>query len=71
MEFSDAVDLPYSRRQLFELVADVERYPEFLPHWHSVRVLRSEGNRLYVAQRLQAVIVPVEFRSVTVGHIPS
>ena len=30
--------LPYSPRQLFDLVADVERYPEFLPWCVGVRV---------------------------------
>ncbi len=31
--------LPYSPRQLFDLVADVGRYPEFLPWCQSVRIL--------------------------------
>jgi coenzyme Q-binding protein COQ10 len=30
--------LPYTPEQLFELVGDVERYPEFVPHLHRVRV---------------------------------
>jgi coenzyme Q-binding protein COQ10 len=41
MEFCDAIELPFSCQQLFELVADIERYPEFLPYWHTARVLRS------------------------------
>jgi coenzyme Q-binding protein COQ10 len=36
--------LPYTPEQLFELVAGVERYPEFLPWCKGARVLeRSEG----------------------------
>ena len=31
--------LPYSARQVFDLVADVERYPEFLPGCVGARVL--------------------------------
>ena len=34
--------LPYTPEQLFELVADVENYPEFLPWCIAVRVRRRE-----------------------------
>jgi coenzyme Q-binding protein COQ10 len=37
-------DLPYSRAQLFDLVADVEKYPEFLPWCVGSRVRSSEEN---------------------------
>jgi coenzyme Q-binding protein COQ10 len=30
--------LPYTPEQLFELVGDVQRYPEFVPHLKSIRV---------------------------------
>lgn len=36
--------LPYSRDQLFDLVADVERYPEFLPWCVGLRVLSRGDN---------------------------
>lgn len=36
--------LPYSPKQLFDLVADVERYPEFLPWAVAARITRHEGN---------------------------
>jgi coenzyme Q-binding protein COQ10 len=39
--------LPYSQDKLFELVADVERYPEFLPWCVGCRVTRREGDTLY------------------------
>jgi coenzyme Q-binding protein COQ10 len=35
--------LPYSPFQLFELVADVERYPEFLPWCLGARVRKRDG----------------------------
>lgn len=36
--------LPYSTQQLFDLVADIERYPEFLPWCRAARILeRGEG----------------------------
>lgn len=34
--------LPYSPRQMFELVADVEKYPQFLPWCRAARVLENE-----------------------------
>src|SRR5688572_30401039 len=36
--------LPYTPEQLFDLVAQVERYPEFLPWCLAVRIRSREGN---------------------------
>jgi len=36
--------LPYQPEQLFKLVAEVERYPEFLPWCMGVRVVRRDGD---------------------------
>lgn len=36
--------LPFTPEQLFDLVADVERYPEFLPWCVAARIRRREGN---------------------------
>ncbi len=39
--------LPYAPKQLFDLVADIERYPEFLPWCRAARILeRKEGECL-------------------------
>jgi len=38
---------PYSPDQLFDLVADVERYPEFLPWCVGARIRRREGNVIH------------------------
>ena len=35
--------LPYIPEQIFDLVADVEKYPEFLPLWRNVSVLHPPG----------------------------
>ena len=37
-------ELPFSQAQLFDLVADVERYPEFLPWCVAARVFRRQDN---------------------------
>lgn len=35
---------PYSPRQLFDLVADIEKYPEFLPWCRAARILDRKEN---------------------------
>jgi coenzyme Q-binding protein COQ10 len=39
--------LPYSQKQLFDLVASVERYPEFLPWCSACRITRRDGNTFH------------------------
>ena len=36
--------LPFTREQLFDLVCDVERYPEFLPWCTATRVVSRDGD---------------------------
>lgn len=36
--------LPYAPRQLYDIVADIERYPEFLPWCMAARIRRREGD---------------------------
>ena len=38
--------LPYTREQLFDLVADIERYPEFLPWCVGARVRERNGDEI-------------------------
>jgi len=44
--------LPYRRDQFFDLVADVESYPEFLPLWRFARIYRREGDVYYTDQQV-------------------
>ncbi len=39
--------LPYTPEQMFELVADVEHYPEFLPWCISSKITKREGDVFY------------------------
>ena len=50
-------NLPYSPEQMFDLVADVKRYPEFLP-WVAATRVRSDSEELMVADLV------VGFRSI-------
>lgn len=42
--------LSFSPEQLFDLAADVEQYPAYLPWWISARVVKREGNIYYTEQ---------------------
>ncbi len=42
--------LPYTPRQMFDLVADVEKYPEFIDWFISARIRHRDGNVQYVDQ---------------------
>lgn len=39
--------LPYSTEQIFELVLDVERYPEFLPWCLSCEIIKQTDNEIF------------------------
>jgi len=49
--FAEERHLPYSQQKIFDLVADVERYPEFLPWCIGCRVTKRE-NQLIEADML-------------------
>lgn len=51
----DTIELPYSAQQMFDLVSDIERYPEFLPYCTGLRILKKSENAAgleYLAQML-------------------
>jgi len=63
--------LPYSAEQLFDLVADVDRYPEFLPWCIAARVTRREGNVLYADLVIGFKMVREKFTSRVTLYRPS
>lgn len=47
--------VPYSAEEMFDLVADIERYPEFIPYCRTLRVLTSdvaEGQGVITAEMI-------------------
>lgn len=63
--------LPGSRPEpLFDLAADVERYPEFLRGWLAARIVRRETNLYYTDQILGLGPLRVRFGSKTVLDRP-
>jgi coenzyme Q-binding protein COQ10 len=60
--YHDTQQSPYSARQIFDLVMDIERYPEFLPWCRAARILeRSAG-------RMKAELV-VSFKHITESYV--
>lgn len=62
--------LPYGAAQLFELAADVERYPEYLPGWIAVRIRKREAGAYYTEQVVGLGPVRLEFESRVVLRPP-
>ncbi len=62
--------LPFTCEQVFDLAADVERYPEFLPGWTAARIVSREGGVLHVEQVLGIGPVRLRFDSRTVLQRP-
>ncbi|TRW96342.1 type II toxin-antitoxin system RatA family toxin [Paracoccus sp. M683] len=52
----DSRVLPYTARQMYDLVADIQRYPEFLP-WNSAARIRSRSPRDDGAEVVEADLV--------------
>ncbi len=42
--------VPWTPAQIYSLIADVERYPEYLPGWRKVSVIRASNEQAEVAQ---------------------
>lgn len=55
--------LPYPREAVFDLVADVESYPEFLPGWREARIIERERDTLHVEQALGAMGLTFRFHT--------
>lgn len=54
------MDLPYTPEQVFDLVADFESYPQFLPHVVQAHILRRHDNTLFCEQIFR--VGPMKFR---------
>ena len=62
--------LPYKAEDLFDLVADVERYPDFLPWWLKAHVKNRKGEIYYTDQELALGPIRIGFGSKTLLHRP-
>ena len=62
--------LPYTQGQLFDLAADVERYPDFVPWWVAARVWKREGNVYHTDQVIRFALVRKRVWSTTTLQRP-
>jgi coenzyme Q-binding protein COQ10 len=62
--------LPFGCEQVFDLAADIERYPEFLKWWISARIQKRESNICYVEQVLGLGPIRLQFASTAALHRP-
>ncbi len=64
---SERIDVPYTADQMFDLVADVERYPAFIPYCTGLRIVkggRGDGRGEMTADMLVAFgVFREKFRS--------
>jgi coenzyme Q-binding protein COQ10 len=56
---------------MFDLAADIERYPEFLPHWPRASIRSRERDVLYVQQEIDLGLRRFQFESRAVLRRPS
>jgi len=60
--YQDTQQSPYSTSQLFDLVIDIERYPEFLPWCRAARITEHSENKL------RAELI-VSFKHITESYV--
>jgi coenzyme Q-binding protein COQ10 len=70
LHFVQSAELPYTTTQMFDLVADVERYPEFLAEYHEVHIRSRVGDTLHVEQRIGFAAIEFSLRAVATLHRP-
>lgn len=64
--------MPYRRDRFFDLVADVESYPEFLPFWRSAHIYRRGKDVYYTDQQIGiGLLLSQRFRSRTKLNRPT
>ena len=63
--------LPWTPEQMFDLAADIERYPEFLPHWPRATIRSRERDVLHVQQEVDLGLRRFQFESRAVLRRPS
>lgn len=68
--YSDRRVMPYRAEQIFDLVADVERYPEFLSLWEEATIIDRGRNVYHTDQVVRLGLLRTRFRSKTVLSRP-
>jgi coenzyme Q-binding protein COQ10 len=62
--------VPWTAEQMFDLAADIERYPEFLAHWPHASIRTRQGDVLHVLQEVDLGVRRLRFESRAVLQRP-
>ena len=62
--------LPFNCGEAFDIAADIESYPSFLPGWISAHIQRRESNICWVDQVIGLGPIRLQFSSRAVLHRP-
>ena len=57
--------VPFTPEQIFDLVADVERYPEFVPWWAAAHITAREDGVYYTDQIVRIALLRLRFATKT------
>jgi coenzyme Q-binding protein COQ10 len=64
IRYAQTIELPYSPGQMFDLVADIERYPEFLDEYRQAIIRSRKGNTLEVEQVIALPIINLTLKAI-------
>ena len=70
IQYTETEYLPYSDKQIFNMIADVERYPDFLPGWLMVKIKSRNENSLTAHQKIGIPLFYWEFDSQAIFDEP-
>ena len=59
IELADAIEIAAPARTIFDLAAPVERWPEILPHYRSVRILSGDARDRIVRMAAWRSAIPI------------
>lgn len=63
IRYAQSIVLPYTPERVFDLVADVERYPEFLDEYRAVHIRSRDGDTLQVDQTIGFAHIELTLRA--------
>lgn len=70
IRYAQSAVLPYAPDRMFDMVADVERYPEFLHEYRAVRIRSRVGDTVQVDQVIGFAVVELTLHAVATLQRP-
>jgi len=64
IRYAQSAVLPYAPELIFDMVADVERYPEFLQEYRAVHIRSRDGDILHVDQVIGFAVIELTLSAV-------